>query len=132
MSNFPSVAVTVWATWSWLAMVTVAPGATVIDVGEKEKFWMVMVSASDAVPVVPVVPVVVLGADEPPPVDDGLALPPDEQAAKVSATPKSTKEANVRVLRPGVVAPKEGRRRDSVCVARGSVTGSLRSRHPSG
>lgn len=48
--NPPLVAVRVWATWSLLVTVTVAPGATVVLLGEKAKFWMAMVWEWEADP----------------------------------------------------------------------------------
>ena len=93
VSNFPSTAVMVWATWSLLVTVTLAPGATVTVLGEKAKFLMVMAvvpagaAPPDAVVVVGVGAVVDVVADaawvvEVVELPDGLALPPEEQAAK--------------------------------------------------
>lgn len=114
--NFPSMAVTVWATWSWLVTVTVAPGATVTALGEKEKSLMVMASAvAPPVGEPPVVvdpaamPVVVVTA---PPAEEGggeedeAVLPPDEQAARLSPVATRTTAVSARIVgrrrpRPG-------------------------------
>ncbi len=73
----PETAVTVCVTLSAFLTVTDAPGCTVNFAGAKEKFLMVMV-----------VPEVAATCE---PVElDGELLPPDEQAAKVTAATAKT------------------------------------------
>jgi len=74
--------VTVWATLSLLVTVTVAPGDTVRDAGEKAKFWMVM--EDDAWPEV-LPPAAVVGV-----------LDPEEHAARQRAVPRSATATNRR------------------------------------
>ena len=76
VSNAPALLVKVWVTLSSLVTVTTVPGATVVLLGEKAKFLMVM-----AWPPPP--------ADDPDPVWVELeaVLPPDEHAASTMAAP---------------------------------------------
>jgi hypothetical protein len=84
--------VTVWATWSLLVTVTVAPGDTVMEPGENEKFLMVMAPALAGVefedPAAAAAVVEVL---------DGVAVLLEEQAARVRATPNTATTAKFLV-----------------------------------
>jgi hypothetical protein len=83
--KFPLVDVMVWATWSWLVTVTVAPGATVMVLGAKEKFLIVMASFELEADVAPDI---VVGVDAALVV--GVVLPELEHAASTSAVATRT------------------------------------------
>jgi len=85
--------VTVWATWSLLVTVTVAPGATVRVLGAKAKFLMVMAWA----PVVVEEPDAVVGVVGAAVV--GVLLPELEHAARSRAPPSSVADSSTRVRR---------------------------------